>query len=239
MERASLHTTSERSAFNCLMREFRQIEFVFFAVFFLCMHYTPIVWNLILHFYYVQIYTKTSLDHLHSKVHLIHTDTKPENILLVANNADEGDVRIKIIDMGSAVFGCERCDCNHDNNNNSCDGYRDGLRTSIVNTRQYRAPEILLRTGWSYPSDVWAAGECLPNVEHDIMMHQSIYLAELRWQLLVCGHLLTHSYPSRNRSFTYFTRMHNRRVGSRMSFLPNKEYERAPCNDREESWSLS
>ena len=79
------------------------------------MHYTPIVWNLILHFYYVQIYTKTSLDHLHSKVHLIHTDIKPENILLVANNADEGDVRIKIIDMGSAVFGCERCDCTHDN----------------------------------------------------------------------------------------------------------------------------
>ena len=136
------------------------------------MHYPIIVWNLILHFYYVQIYTKTSLDHLHSKVHLIHTDIKPENILLVANNADEGDVRIKIIDMGSAVFGCERCDCDHDNSNNSCDGYRDGLRTSIVNTRQYRAPEILLRTGWSYPSDVWAAGERLPNAEHDNMMHQ-------------------------------------------------------------------
>ena len=129
-----------------------------------------------LHFYRLESYIafllrtnlcQNSLDHLHSKVHLIHTDLKPENILLVDNNTDEGDVRIKIIDMGSAVFGCERCDCDHDNGSNSCDGHRGGLRTSIVNTRQYRAPEILLRTGWTYPSDVWAAGECQPNAEHD------------------------------------------------------------------------
>lgn len=34
------------------------------------------------------------------------------------------------------------------------------------------------------------------------MMHQSIYLAELRWQLSICGHLLTHSYPSIGLSLT-------------------------------------
>jgi serine/threonine protein kinase len=97
---------------------------------------------------------QNSLDHLHSKMHLIHTDIKPENILLVDNNTDEEDVRIKIIDMGSAVFGRA-----HDDDDNGSSGDSGGLKTSIVNTRQYRSPEILLRTGWSYPSDVWAAGK--------------------------------------------------------------------------------
>ena len=76
---------------------------------------------------------QNSLDHLHSKMHLIHTDIKPENILLVDNNTDEEDVRIKIIDMGSAVFGRA-----HDDDDNGSSGDSGGLKTSIVNTRQYR-----------------------------------------------------------------------------------------------------
>ena len=121
--------------------------------------------------------TKTnqkSLDHLHSKMHLIHTDIKPENILLVDNNTDEEDVRIKIIDMGSAVFGR----AHDDDDNNGSSGYSDGLRTSIVNTRQYRCPEILLRTGWSYPSDVWAAGKhqlYMPNQLSKQLLHNACY----------------------------------------------------------------
>jgi serine/threonine protein kinase len=80
-----------------------------------------------------------ALDHLHG-IGIIHTDLKPENILLVSNNSDSKDMRIKLIDLGSAEYE------------------RDANRHSIVNTRQYRAPEILLRIGWSFPSDVWAAG---------------------------------------------------------------------------------
>ena len=76
-----------------------------------------------------------ALDHLHSVCNIVHTDIKPENLLLVSN---QYPIQIKLIDFGSAVFDNE-------------------YKSKIVNTRQYRAPEILLELGWSFPSDIWAA----------------------------------------------------------------------------------
>ncbi|XP_043813388.1 serine/threonine-protein kinase AFC2 isoform X3 [Manihot esculenta] len=93
-------------------------------------------------------------------LHLIHTDLKPENILLVS--ADyikvldyKGSSRapkessylkrvpkssaIKVIDFGSTTY--ERQDQNY-----------------IVSTRHYRAPEVILGLGWSYPCDIWSVG---------------------------------------------------------------------------------
>ncbi len=46
---------------------------------------------------------------------------------------------IRLIDFGGATF-------EHDHH------------SRIVNTRQYRSPEVLLGTGWSYPSDLWSVG---------------------------------------------------------------------------------
>ncbi|KAG6772722.1 hypothetical protein D5086_013827 [Populus alba] len=115
---------------------------------------------------------------------LIHTDLKPENILLVSSeyiklpgskrsSSDEMHFRclpksssIKLIDFGSTAF---------DNQNHS----------SIVSTRHYRAPEVILGLGWSYPCDLWSigcilvelcSGEALfqthENLEHLAMMER-------------------------------------------------------------------
>ena len=46
---------------------------------------------------------------------------------------------MKVIDFGGATYDNEK-------------------KSSIVNTRQYRAPEVILGWGWSYPSDLWSAG---------------------------------------------------------------------------------
>lgn len=46
---------------------------------------------------------------------------------------------IKVIDFGSATF-------------------EEGYHSSVVSTRHYRAPEIILGTGWSYPCDMWSVG---------------------------------------------------------------------------------
>lgn len=86
-----------------------------------------------------------TLEFLHS-FRLIHTDLKPENILLL-NDREVGykghtipeSTRIKVIDFGGATYDKEK-------------------KSSVVNTRQYRAPEVILGVGWSMPSDMWSIG---------------------------------------------------------------------------------
>ncbi|KIV82778.1 hypothetical protein, variant [Exophiala sideris] len=104
----------------------------------------------------------TSVAFLHD-LNLIHTDLKPENILLVHNayqtftynrtipssshttarTAKQRrvllDSEIRLIDFGSATFD-------------------DEYHSSVVSTRHYRAPEIILQLGWSFPCDIWSIG---------------------------------------------------------------------------------
>ncbi|KAF7548415.1 hypothetical protein G7Z17_g7074 [Cylindrodendrum hubeiense] len=94
---------------------------------------------------------------------LIHTDLKPENILLCdasyqtftynrtipssrtspGRQAEHRKVllnpEIRLIDFGSATF-------------------QDEYHSSVVSTRHYRAPEIILGLGWSFPCDIWSIG---------------------------------------------------------------------------------
>ncbi|KAL0060827.1 Apoptosis-inducing factor 1 [Marasmius tenuissimus] len=88
---------------------------------------------------------------------LIHTDLKPENILLVHNDYRVVDIPvpgkrnavkpkrilqstdIRLIDFGSATFEKE-------------------YHSQVVATRHYRAPEIILGLGWSYPCDAYSLG---------------------------------------------------------------------------------
>ncbi|KAJ1288969.1 hypothetical protein BS78_02G129700 [Paspalum vaginatum] len=87
------------------------------------------------------------------RLQLIHTDLKPENILLVSSDyvrlPDPKDgsfsmklpksSAIKLIDFGSTA-------------------YHHQDRSYIVSTRHYRAPEVILGHGWSYPCDIWSVG---------------------------------------------------------------------------------
>lgn len=90
------------------------------------------------------------------KNRLIHTDLKPENVLLTCGRDEFIEVPfprtttgmmtrrpatadIKIIDFGSTI-------------------YEDDYHSSIINTRQYRSPEVILDIGWSYASDMWSLG---------------------------------------------------------------------------------
>lgn len=96
---------------------------------------------------------------LHS-ISLTHTDLKPENILFVNSDYEVIQTQkttttgrskkkqeykrvlctdIRLIDFGSATFDHEH-------------------HSSVVSTRHYRAPEVLLDIGWSQPCDVWSIG---------------------------------------------------------------------------------
>eukprot|EP01103_Thecamoeba_quadrilineata_P010650 TRINITY_DN2356_c0_g1_i2.p1 TRINITY_DN2356_c0_g1~~TRINITY_DN2356_c0_g1_i2.p1 ORF type:complete len:393 (-),score=39.35 TRINITY_DN2356_c0_g1_i2:183-1361(-) len=120
-----------------------------------------------------QIFKAVSYMH---KISLIHTDLKPENILLVKPDIEKRrpdrlrpiyipqSNDLLIIDFGSATFEHQH-------------------HTSIVSTRHYRPPEVILGLGWSYPCDMWSIGCILvelitgdalfqthDNVEHLAMM---------------------------------------------------------------------
>ncbi|XP_010735722.1 dual specificity protein kinase CLK4 isoform X1 [Larimichthys crocea] len=84
---------------------------------------------------------------------LTHTDLKPENILFVCsdynleyNDETQGckkrklrSLDVKVVDFGTATF-----DHQH--------------HESLVSTRHYRAPEVILDLGWNQSCDVWSLG---------------------------------------------------------------------------------
>ena len=47
----------------------------------------------------------------------------------------------------------------------------DPRKSTVVNTRQYRGPEVILEIGWSFPSDVWSAGCIIAEVSS--LVHSS------------------------------------------------------------------
>eukprot|EP01035_Chromulina_nebulosa_P020016 gene20016-25991_t len=106
---------------------------------------------------YVKDISKQLLESLGylEKMNLIHTDLKLENILFVCDNYKTEVVnckgrqrriklptspKIKLIDFGGATF----------------DDDKD--KSTTINTRQYRSPEVILEIGWSFPSDIWSIG---------------------------------------------------------------------------------
>ena len=94
---------------------------------------------------------------------LVHTDLKPDNVLLVndsyhvfpygriapsclkTSNRSAPTTRVllnselRLIDFGLAMFSYDH-------------------RPSTVTARPYRAPEILMSLGWSFPCDIWSIG---------------------------------------------------------------------------------
>ncbi|XP_054265556.1 dual specificity protein kinase CLK2 isoform X2 [Macrosteles quadrilineatus] len=115
---------------------------------FLDNNYQPYTLEQVRHISYQLCY---SVKFLHDNK-LTHTDLKPENILFVDSDYDiaynskkKRDVRrvkssdVRLIDFGSATFDHEH-------------------HSTIVSTRHYRAPEVILELGWSHPCDVWSIG---------------------------------------------------------------------------------
>ena len=79
----------------------------------------------------------TALKHLET-CGVVHADIKPDNVLVNAKNSN-----LQLCDFGSAMF---------DGNNEL---------TPYLQSRFYRAPEVILGLKYSFPLDMWSVGCCL------------------------------------------------------------------------------
>lgn len=131
----------------------------------------------------------TSVAFVH-ELKLIHTDLKPENILLVDNTSVESadskskvlvNTDIRLIDFGSATF-------------------EKDYHSSVVSTRHYRAPEIILGTGWSYPCDIWSIGCILVEfMTGDALFQTHDNLEHLAMMEVVLGKIPNHLIKASSR----------------------------------------
>jgi dual-specificity kinase len=79
------------------------------------------------------------------------------------------DPEIRLIDFGSATFN-------------------DEYHSSVVSTRHYRAPEIILNLGWSFPCDIWSIGCILVEFfTGDALFQTHDNLEHLAMMEAVCG----------------------------------------------------
>lgn len=140
------------------------------------------------------------------QLNVTHADLKPENVLIQTRRSPRccvfpreehwqrtrrssrvrdvqylrpASTEVKVIDFGNAMY--ERSSC-------------------VINTRQYRAPEVILEAGWDERSDIWSLGCVLmelytgeqlfgthENLEHLALMER--VLGALPFEILARGKL--------------------------------------------------
>lgn len=184
----------------------------------------------------------TSVAFLHD-LNLIHTDLKPENILLVGNSYQTFtynrnipsssttvqrvarqrrvllDTEIRLIDFGSATFD-------------------DEYHSTVVSTRHYRAPEIILNLGWSYPCDIWSIGCILVEFyTGDALFQTHDNLEHLAMMESVCGGRIEQKLVrqvqgsgrnnNRNQASAFFTRALRLDYPNAETSKASKKYVRA------------
>ncbi|KAG9393839.1 Protein kinase domain [Carpediemonas membranifera] len=131
----------------------------------------------------------TGLSVLHDQAGIIHTDLKPENILLATSPASRSgkpytDCRNPVTDIEAAdalkrdiVALARRKVCAHASSKrhdelvmgdfdvrivdlgNAC--FIDRHFCDVIQTRQYRSPEVILGSEYGPSADIWSAGCCL------------------------------------------------------------------------------
>mmetsp|Transcript_66470 Transcript_66470/g.118019 ORF Transcript_66470/g.118019 Transcript_66470/m.118019 type:complete len:672 (-) Transcript_66470:964-2979(-) len=125
----------------------------------------------------------TGLKFIH-RLNLIHCDLKPENILIKSYSRCE----VKVIDFGSTCFTTDHL-------------------SSYVQSRCYRAPEVVLGLPYSQKIDLWSLGAILPELYNGrVLFHNDSIQTMMARIVAICGPIPTHMMRSGRYVNRFFTK---------------------------------
>jgi len=127
--------------------------------------------------------TLVALEYLHG-LRLIHCDLKPENVLIKSYSRCE----VKVIDLGSSCF------------------IHDHL-SSYVQSRSYRAPEVIVGCKYDYRVDIWSLGCILAELWTGNVLFQNETVQGLLARVIgIAGGLPEEMYQSGRLISKFFTK---------------------------------
>jgi len=124
-----------------------------------------------------------SLKFLHG-LGMIHSDLKPENVLIKSYSRCE----VKVIDLGSSCYTSDHL-------------------SSYVQSRSYRAPEVILGLPYDQRVDVWSLGCILAELSSGYVLFQNDSLASLLARLVgILGPIPKHMLRTGRYAHRFFTK---------------------------------
>lgn len=117
------------------------------------------------------------------KMGLVHSDIKPENILL----ASYSRARVKVIDFGSSCYLTDR-------------------QSSYIQSRSYRAPEVVLGLPYDGKIDVWSLGCVIAEMFTGQVTFQNDSVVSMLARIeAICGAFPRHMIEEGRQSGQFFT----------------------------------
>jgi hypothetical protein len=127
----------------------------------------------------------TALRFVH-RLNLVHCDLKPENILIKSYSRCE----VKVIDFGSTCFTTDHL-------------------STYVQSRCYRAPEVILGLPYTQKIDLWSLGAILAELYSGrVLFHNDSVQTMMARILAICGPVPPHMLRSGRYVNRFFTRQH-------------------------------